>query len=101
MHKGVDWACPIGTAIMASCGGTVVQAGWMGGYGNCIIIQNDDGNVTVYAHQAELVAGYGDVIEKGQLIGYVGSTGDSSGNHLHFEVRKDGKYYDPELYVSQ
>ena len=102
-HKGIDIAAPYGTPIYAAASGTVIDAGtgWNGGYGNCIIIQNDDGNVTVYAHQAELVAEYGDVIEKGQLIGYVGSTGDSSGNHLHFEVRKDGKYYDPELYVSQ
>lgn len=102
-HKGIDIAAPYGTPIYAAASGTVIDAGtgWNGGYGNCIIIQNDDGNVTVYAHQAELAAEYGDVIEKGQLIGYVGSTGDSSGNHLHFEVRKDGKYYDPELYVSQ
>ncbi|MDD6990986.1 MAG: peptidoglycan DD-metalloendopeptidase family protein [Oscillospiraceae bacterium] len=102
-HKGIDIAAPYGTPIYAAASGTVIDAGtgWNGGYGNCIIIQNDDGNVTVYAHQAELVAEYGDIIEKGQLIGYVGSTGDSSGNHLHFEVRKDGKYYDPELYVSQ
>ncbi|MGN0638906.1 MAG: LysM peptidoglycan-binding domain-containing M23 family metallopeptidase [Huintestinicola sp.] len=102
-HKGIDIAAPYGTPIYAAASGTVIDAGtgWNGGYGNCIIIQNDDGNVTVYAHQAELAAKYGDVIEKGQLIGYVGSTGDSTGNHLHFEVRKDGKYYDPELYVSQ
>lgn len=102
-HKGIDIAAPYGTPIYAAASGVVIDAGtgWNGGYGNCIIIQNDDGNVTVYAHQAELAAAYGDVIEKGQLIGYVGSTGDSSGNHLHFEVRKDGKYYDPELYVSQ
>lgn len=102
-HKGIDIAAPYGTPIYAAASGVVTDAGtgWNGGYGNCIIIQNDDGNVTVYAHQAELVAAYGDVIEKGQLIGYVGSTGDSTGNHLHFEVRKDGKYYDPELYVSQ
>lgn len=102
-HKGIDIAAPYGTPIYAAASGTVIDAGtgWNGGYGNCVIVENDDGNVTVYAHQAELAVEYGDVIEKGQLIGYVGSTGDSTGNHLHFEVRKDGKYYDPELYVSQ
>lgn len=102
-HKGIDIAAPYGTPIYAAASGTVTDAGtgWNGGYGNCVIIQNDDGNVTVYAHQAELAVQYGDTVEKGQLIGYVGSTGDSSGNHLHFEVRKDGKYYDPELYVAQ
>ncbi len=102
-HKGIDIAAPYGTPIYAAAGGTIIDAGtgWNGGYGNCITIQNDDGNVTVYAHMAELAAEYGDYVEKGQLIGYVGSTGDSTGNHLHFEIRKDGKYYDPELYVSQ
>ena len=102
-HKGIDIAAPFGTPIYAAEAGTVIDAGtgWNGGYGNCILIQHDDGNVTVYAHQAELAAAYGDTVEKGQLIGYVGSTGDSTGNHLHFEVRKDGKYYDPELYVAQ
>ena len=102
-HKGIDIAAPFGTPIYAAEAGTVIDAGtgWNGGYGNCILIQHDDGNVTVYAHQAELAAAYGDVVEKGQLIGYVGSTGDSNGNHLHFEIRNDGKYYDPELYVAQ
>lgn len=102
-HKGIDIAAPYGTAIYAAAAGTVIDTGtgWNGGYGNCIIIENDDGNVTVYAHQSELAAEYGDYVEKGQLIGYVGSTGDSTGNHLHFEVRKDGKYYNPELYISQ
>lgn len=102
-HKGIDIAAPYGTPIYAAASGIVTDAGtgWNGGYGNCLVIQNDDGNVTVYAHQAELVAEQGEHVEKGQLIGYVGSTGEATGNHLHFEVRKDGKYYDPELYVSQ
>ncbi len=102
-HKGIDIAAPYGTPIYAAASGTVIDvgSGWNGGYGNCIIIQNDDGNITLYAHQAETVAKLDDRVEAGQLIGYVGSTGDSSGNHLHFEIRKDGKYYDPELYVKE
>ena len=102
-HKGIDIAAPYGTPIYAAASGTVTDAGtgWNGGYGNCIVIENDDGNVTVYAHQAELAAEVGDYIEAGQLIGYVGSTGDSTGNHLHFEIRKDGKYLDPENFVAQ
>lgn len=102
-HKGIDIAAPYGTPIYAAASGTVVDAGtgWNSGYGNCLVIQNDDGNVTVYAHQSELAVGLDDYVEQGQLIGYVGSTGDSTGNHLHFEVRKDGKYYDPEDFVSQ
>lgn len=102
-HKGIDIAAPYGTPIYAAASGTVISAntGWNGGYGNCIVIQNDDGKETWYAHQAELAAAEGDVVEAGQLIGYVGSTGDSTGNHLHFEVRLDGKYLDPEEYVAQ
>ena len=65
------------------------------------MIQNDDGNVTVYAHQSELAAEVNQYVEAGQLIGYVGSTGDSSGNHLHFEVRQEGKYLNPENFVEQ
>lgn len=104
-HKGIDIAAPYGTPIYAAAGGTVIDASsggaWNGGYGNSVVIQNDDGNVTVYAHQSEIAAEIGDTIEQGQLIGYVGNTGDSNGNHLHFEVRQDGKYYDPELFVAQ
>lgn len=104
-HKGIDIAAPYGTPIYAAAGGTVIDASsggaWNGGYGNSIVIENEDGNVTVYAHQSEIAAEVGDVIEQGQLIGYVGNTGDSNGNHLHFEIRQDGKYYDPELFVVQ
>ncbi len=102
-HKGIDIAAPYGTPIYAAASGTVTDAGtgWNGGYGNCIVIENDDGNVTVYAHQSELAASLGDYVEAGQLIGYIGSTGDSTGNHLHFEIRRDGKYLDPENFVSQ
>lgn len=104
-HKGIDIAAPFGTPIYAAAAGTVIDASsggaWNGGYGNCVTIQNEDGNVTVYAHQSEIAAEPGDVIVQGQLIGYVGNTGDSNGNHLHFEVRQDGKYYDPELFVAQ
>ncbi|MBP1561201.1 MAG: peptidoglycan DD-metalloendopeptidase family protein [Oscillospiraceae bacterium] len=102
-HKGIDIAAPYGTPIYAAESGTVTEAGtgWNGGYGNCIRITHDDGNVTVYAHQSSLAVSYGDYVVKGQLIGYVGSTGDSSGNHLHFEVRSYGTYLNPTDYVSQ
>lgn len=102
-HKGIDIAAPLGTPIYAAASGKVIDAGtgWNGGYGNCIIIENDDGNVTVYAHMSDLAIEFDEYAEEGQLIGYVGSTGDSTGNHLHFEVRQDGKYIDPLLYVSQ
>lgn len=102
-HKGIDIAAPYGTPIYAAASGTVTKAstGWNGGYGNVINIANNDGNVTVYAHQSSLAVSYGDYVVEGQLIGYVGSTGDSTGNHLHFEVRTNGKYNNPTSYVSQ
>lgn len=102
-HKGVDIAAPYGTPIYAAESGTVIETGdgWNGGYGNCVRVQHDDGNVTVYAHQSSIAVSYGDYVVKGQLLGYVGSTGDSTGNHLHFEVRSYGTYANPLDYVSQ
>lgn len=102
-HKGIDIAAPYGTPIYAAESGTVIEVGggWNGGYGNCVRISHDDGNVTVYAHQSSIAIEYGDYVVKGQIIGYVGSTGDSTGNHLHFEVRSNGTYVNPTSYVSQ
>lgn len=102
-HKGIDIAAPYGTPIYAAESGTVIEvgSGWNGGYGNCVRISHDDGNVTVYAHQSSIAIEYGDYVVRGQIIGYVGSTGDSTGNHLHFEVRSNGTYPNPTNYVSQ
>ncbi|MCC8041924.1 MAG: peptidoglycan DD-metalloendopeptidase family protein [Oscillospiraceae bacterium] len=103
-HKGIDISAPYGTPVYAAASGTVIDvgSGWNSGYGNAVMIQNDDGNVTMYAHLAEAATELDQTVEEGQLIGYVGSTGDSSGNHLHFEVRtSDGKYMDPCTFVSQ
>lgn len=72
---------------------------WYYGYGNCIMIRNDDGNVTVYGHQSKLIATVGQKVEKGQLIGLVGRTGQATGNHLHFEVRVNGKCVNPMGYI--
>ncbi len=102
-HKGIDIAAPYGTPIYAAASGTVtdVGSGWNGGYGNAVMISQDDGNVTMYAHQSSVAVKYGDYVVKGQLIGYIGSTGDSYGNHLHFEVRSNGRFMNPADYVSQ
>ena len=103
-HKGIDIAAPYGTPIYAAESGTITEAatGWNGGYGTCVRISHDDGNITVYAHMSSIASvSYGDYVVKGQLIGYVGSTGDSTGNHLHFEVRSYGSYANPINYVSQ
>lgn len=102
-HKGIDIAAPYGTPIYAAESGTVIDvgSGWNGGYGNCVMISHNDGNITVYAHQSSVAIEYGDYVVKGQIIGYIGSTGDSTGNHLHFEVRSNGTYPNPTNYVSQ
>lgn len=94
MHRGIDIGAPSGTPIYAAAGGTVFFAGWMGGYGYLILIDHGDGRVTAYAHQSSLAVSGGSV-GRGQLIGYVGSTGDSTGPHLHFEVRVNGTAVDP------
>lgn len=102
-HKGLDIAAPLGTPIYAAAAGTVIKvgSGWSGGYGNHVVIENDDGNITYYAHQSETACEVGEHVEAGQVIGYVGSTGDSTGYHLHFEVRCDGYLLDPQEFVSQ
>lgn len=101
-HKGIDIAAPYGTPIYAAASGTVTRAAnKYDGYGNSVMVANDDGNVTMYAHMSSIAISYGDYVVKGQLLGYVGSTGYATGNHLHFEVRSNGYYLDPTDFVSQ
>ena len=100
-HKGVDICAAAGTPIYASAGGTVTKAGYNragagNGYGNSIIISHGNGYTTVYAHCLSLVVHAGQSVKQGQLIGYVGSTGRSSGNHCHFEIRRNGSYVSPQ-----
>lgn len=99
MHTGVDIAAPMGAKIVAADSGTVIFAGWSGGYGQVIIIDHGGGISTLYAHQSTLLAGKGTAVAKGQQIGKVGSTGWSTGPHLHFEVRINGKYTNPLSYI--
>ena len=100
-HSGVDWSAPMGTPVKASAGGTVVRAGWYGAYGNCVDIRHADGSLTRYAHLSGFAVAYGQVVNQGQVIAYVGSTGVSTGAHLHFEIHYgwDGNYVDPLAYV--
>ena len=98
MHEGVDIAAGYGTPIQASASGNVIYAGWMGGYGNLIIIDHGNGVATAYAHQSSFVVGGGPV-SQGQTIGYVGCTGHCFGPHLHFEVRVNGAAVDPLGYL--
>lgn len=98
-HKGVDWACPVGTSIMASCGGTVVQAGWFGGYGNCITLRHPDGRQTRYGHLSKILVSVGQSVKQGQKIGLSGNTGRSTGPHVHFEIIISGSQVDPLKYL--
>lgn len=101
-HKGLDIAAPYGTPIYAAASGTVTRAtNKYDGYGNSVMIANDDGYVTMYGHMSSIAISYGDYVVKGQLLGYVGSTGYATGNHLHFEVRSNGYYLDPLDFISQ
>ena len=92
---------PAGTPIYASAGGTVTKAGYNKagagtGYGYSVIISHSGGYTTVYAHCLSLAVSAGQTVRQGQLIGYVGSTGRSSGNHCHFEIRRNGSYIAPQ-----
>ena len=93
MHRGTDFAAPLGTPIMASGDGIVIKAGWCGGGGNCVKIKHNTTYQTIYAHMSKFsnLAVPGSRIKQGQIIGYVGSTGMSTGPHLHYEVIENGK----------
>ncbi len=93
MHRGTDFAAPMGTPIMASGSGIIKKAGWCGGGGNCVVIKHNSTYQTVYAHMSKFAKGIrsGVRVRQGQTIGYVGSTGKSTGPHLHYEVIVNGK----------
>lgn len=98
-HGGIDLGAPGGAEILSMASGTVIKANatdsYGGGYGYYVIIQHDGGYQTVYAHCSKVAVSYGQQVAKGQVIAYVGTTGKSTGNHLHFEVRKDGTRINP------
>ncbi len=95
IHQGLDIAPPCGSRIIAADGGTAVIAGWDGGYGNSVLLDHGGGIRTRYGHFASLAVGLGQRVNKGQVIGYEGSTGNSTGCHLHFEVVVGGRAVDP------
>jgi murein DD-endopeptidase MepM/ murein hydrolase activator NlpD len=99
-HSGQDIGAPAGTRIIAADGGTVSTAsyGWNGGYGNYVIINHGNGRATLYAHMSSIAVTAGSSIRQGDTVGYVGSTGKSTGPHLHFEVRENGVAVDPMQY---
>jgi murein DD-endopeptidase MepM/ murein hydrolase activator NlpD len=99
LHAGIDIGVPSGTPIHAAASGTVVLAGWVGGYGNYTCLDHGGGLATCYAHQSAFAVSVGSQVSQGQVIGYVGSTGHSFGAHLHFEVRINGNPVDPLGYL--
>ena len=89
-HNAIDIGAPVGTPILAAASGEVVisrSGGWNGGYGNYVAVRHSNGTQTLYAHNTSNVVGVGQKVVQGQVIGYIGSTGRSTGPHLHFEVR--------------
>ena len=99
MHKGIDWACPIGRAVKASCAGTVVGAGWVNGYGYCITISHSDGRQTRYGHLSKILVSSGQHVTQGEKIALSGNTGRSTGPHIHFEIIINGSQVDPFKYM--
>lgn len=99
-HKGLDIAADEGTSVCAAYSGKVTKAEDAGDYGNCVMISHEDGTVTLYAHLSKISVKSGDTVKTGDEIGKVGSTGNSTGPHLHFEVRLGDKYIDPASVTS-
>ncbi|WP_083535827.1 MULTISPECIES: M23 family metallopeptidase [Sphingobium] len=99
MHKGIDIPGPVGTPIYATADGIVNRAGWASGYGNLVQISHGGGLETRYGHMSKLVAAPNSYVRRGQLIGLMGSTGRSTGSHLHYEVRVDGQAINPIPFV--
>lgn len=97
-HTGVDIGCAAGKDIVAAASGKVIMSQWYGGYGNCVMIDHGGGIVTLYGHASKLLVSQGQTVKRGQTIALVGSTGRSTGPHLHFEVRKNGEYINPMSY---
>lgn len=100
-HQGTDFGAKKGTPLLSVYDGTVSYAGWMNGYGNVVKIKHPNGFESLYAHQSRLNARRGQRVKKGDIIGYAGSTGRSTGVHLHFGLTKSGKWVDPLKYLQQ
>lgn len=99
-HKGIDWATPTGTAVYASCGGTVAKAGWGSGYGYVVYINHEDGRQTRYGHLSKVLVKAGQTVKQGEKIALSGNTGVSTGPHVHFEILINGTQVNPLNYLN-
>lgn len=99
IHKGLDFGVPVGTACRASRAGTVVSAGWNGGYGYCVLVDHGDGVRTRYAHLSSIQCSVGQYVDQGEVIALTGNTGDSTGPHIHFEIIVNGTAVNPAPYL--
>lgn len=100
MHQGVDFAMPVGTQIRAAAAGKVIKAGTAGDYGQLVVIKHSEGFETRYAHNSKITVKVGQYIKQGDIIAYSGNTGRSTGPHLHFEIRVNGKPQDPLKWIN-
>ncbi len=100
-HDGIDFSAPYGTDVLATGGGKVVKAGWNQYLGNMVEIQHQNGLSTLYGHMSKLTVSSGQTVIPGQTIGKVGSTGRSTGAHIHYEIRKNGRHINPSKYVKK
>ena len=98
-HQGIDMGCRTGNDVLAADGGTVIHAGWMGGYGKLVIIDHENGIQTYYAHNSALLVSRGDKVFQGQHIAEAGNTGHSYGSHIHFGVKDNGSFQNPRNYL--
>ena len=98
-HTGVDFATPIGTQVHAWKAGKVIKASWSGGYGNYVVIQHDDGTQSCYAHLNGYACSVGQYVNCHDVIAYSGSTGNSTGPHLHFEIKVNNQFVNPLDYL--
>ena len=100
-HQGIDIPAPYGNRVNAAASGRVIVAGWVNGFGNTVMIDHGSGIVTIYGHNSSLVVNVGDQVSKGQQVARIGSTGRSTGNHCHFEVRINGRHTSPWNYLNK
>ena len=99
LHTGIDFGAPANSPAVAGADGVVISAGWYNGYGNTVVISHGNGISTLYAHNNSLCVTKGQSVKRGQQIAYIGSTGNSTGPHCHFEVRINGTPVNPAPYL--